>query len=203
MKISAIYFDLGKTLLDFDFSVSIQKIAQRSSLSQEEIEQISLTETSAFDQYDLGQISSEQFFSKMAETFQFSGSTEELRHLWCDIFTPLEEHITLARRLAEYYPLGLISNTCEAHIQFAEATFDFFPIFREKIYSYQVGAMKPNPDIYHLATQRLQVDKLETILVDDREDNILAASKLGWQTIHLRPEVSLRLALQSYDLTGI
>jgi FMN phosphatase YigB (HAD superfamily) len=64
--------------------------------------------------------------------------------------------------------------------------------------------MKPEPEIYRAALKNLGgIDPLEALFIDDLEPNILGASKLGWQTIHLRPEVDLREALASYELEGL
>ena len=65
--------------------------------------------------------------------------------------------------------------------------------------------MKPEPAIYQRRARRRLggIDPLETLFIDDLETNILGAVKLGWQTIHLRPEVDLREALASYELQGL
>ncbi|NJK93247.1 MAG: HAD-IA family hydrolase [Blastochloris sp.] len=139
----------------------------------------------------------------MKSHFQFQGDTEELETIWCDVFSPMTEHIHYARILAEYYPLAIISNTSDAHIRFLEKAYDFFPIFRKRIYSHQVGIMKPAAAIYEHALAEMKGDKYESLFIDDREENVIGASKLGWQTIHLRPDVDLKLALQSYELTGL
>jgi HAD superfamily hydrolase (TIGR01509 family) len=67
-----------------------------------------------------------------------------------------------------------------------------------------VKLAKPDPAIYRFALKALGgIDPLEALFIDDLEPNILGASKLGWQTIHLRPDVNLREALASYDLRGL
>jgi len=139
----------------------------------------------------------------MKKHFQFQGNIEELENIWCDVFTPMQEHIQCARILAEFYPLAIISNTSDSHIRFLENAYDFFPVFRKRIYSHEVGLMKPAAAIYEHALAEMKADKYESLFIDDREENVVGASLLGWQTIHLRPDVDLRLALQSYELTGL
>ena len=41
------------------------------------------------------------------------------------------------------------------------------------------------------------------LFIDDLEPNIVGAVALGWQTIHLRPDVNLRESLASYELRGL
>jgi putative hydrolase of the HAD superfamily len=203
MKISTILFDLGKVLVDFDYSLALHRISLQSTLSRDEIDDLAYRDQSRVVSYERGELSTESFFAQQKEAFGFKGSTDELHDIWCDIFTPLDDHIYLARALAEYYPLGMISNISEAHVAFLEARYDFFPLFRERIYSCRAGHCKPEKEIYAIALEKMKANRFETLFIDDLEANILPPSKMGWQTIHLRPDVSLKLALQSYDLKGV
>jgi glucose-1-phosphatase len=203
MKISTIFFDLGKVLVDYDFNIALHRVAQQSPLDLSHLENRVYSDYPLIDDYEHGRISTPDFFTEMKNHFQFQGNIEELETIWCDVFSPLTDHIHYARSLAEYYPLALISNTSDSHIRFLEKNYDFFPLFRKRIYSHEVGIMKPAAAIYEHALKEMQADKYESLFIDDREENVLAASQLGWQTIHLRPDVDLKLALQSYELTGI
>ena len=116
----------------------------------------------------------------------------------------MADHIALAAMLRPHYPLAIISNTNDAHIIHAEEKYSFFSLFHARIYSHQVKLAKPDPAIYHTALKALGgIDPLEALFIDDLEANVLGASKIGWQTIHLRPDVNLREALASYDLKGL
>jgi glucose-1-phosphatase len=203
MKISTIFFDLGKVLVDYDFNIALHRVAKQSPLDLSHLENWVYSDYPLIDDYEHGRISTPDFFKEMKQHFQFQGTIEELENIWCDVFTPMLEHIQYARLLAEFYPLAIISNTSDAHIRFLENAYDFFPIFRKRIYSHEVGIMKPAAAIYEHALAEMKADKYESLFIDDREENVLGASELGWQTIHLRPEVDLKLALQSYELTGI
>ena len=203
MKISAICFDLGKVLLDFDWERMFQRVAKKSSLSREQLPTAMSTDPDLIA-YETGQITSAKFFSALKKRLQYRGTAKELRACFSEIFSPLPENIALAAMLAPYYPLALISNTSEAHIAYAEATYSFFSLFRARAYSFQLGAMKPAPEVYRAALRELgDIDPLEALFIDDLEKNILGAVELGWQTIHLRPEVNLREALASYELKGL
>jgi putative hydrolase of the HAD superfamily len=203
MKISAVCFDLGKVLLQFDWQLMLDRVAEQSSLKSPEIA-LRLKDDPHARLYETGKITTTRFFADLKKRLKFKGTAKELREAFCKIFTPLPEHIALAALLAPHYPLAIISNTNEAHILHAESAYSFFTLFPVRIYSHQVGAMKPEPAIYQAALAGLGgVDPLETLFIDDLETNILGAVKLGWQTIHLRPEVDLREALASYDLRGL
>jgi putative hydrolase of the HAD superfamily len=203
VKISAVCFDLGKVLLDFDKEASLARIAQKSPLSPAEITRLIEADPQGVV-YEKGGITTTRYFSHLKKLLRYKGTAKELRACCSEIFTPLADHIALAAMIAPHYPLALISNTNEAHILHAEATYSFFSLFPVRIYSHQVKAIKPDRAIYAAALAALGgIDPQETLFIDDLEPNILGAVKLGWQTIHLRPEVSLREALASYDLKGL
>jgi len=203
MKISAVCFDLGKVLLHFDWQLMLDCVAAKSPLTPEQISRL-LKEDRQVLAYEVGGISSAKFFSHLKKRLRYKGTAKELRAAFSEIFTPLPDHIALAALLAPHYPLAIISNTNEAHIVHAEATYSFFSLFKARIYSHQVKMMKPDRAIYQAALKALGgIDPLETLFIDDLEPNILGAVKLGWQTIHLRPGVDLREALASYDLKGL
>jgi FMN phosphatase YigB (HAD superfamily) len=203
VKISTIFFDLGKVLLDYDFDLAFYRMSQESPLPEEELQKRIPEVDPMITEYESGRMETDAFFNQLKDLFQYQGSEEKLQQIWCEIFTPIDEHIEMARILAQYYPLAMISNTSDAHIRFLEGRHDFFPIFRERIYSYVFGTMKPDPSIYHHALERMKGDKYEALFIDDREENIMTPSKMGWQTIHLRQDVNLRDALRSYELTGL
>ena len=203
MKISAVCFDLGKVLLHFDWQLMLKRVAEKSPLKPEEMA-VLLGNDPQIIAYEVGEVTSTKFFTHLKKRLKYKGTAKELRVAFSEIFTPLTEHIALAALLAPHYPLAIISNTNEAHILHAEAIYSFFSLFPVRIYSHQVKAMKPNREIYDFARAGLgNIDPLEILFIDDLEPNILGAVKLGWQTIHLRPDVDLRQALGSYELKGL
>jgi FMN phosphatase YigB (HAD superfamily) len=203
MKISAVCFDLGKVLLDFDWHIMLGRMAEKSPLSPVEMMRM-MKDHDLFRRYEIGDITSAKFFAEIKKEFKYKGTAKELRACFCEIFTPMTEHIALAALLAPHYPLAIISNTNEAHIHHAEEAYSFFSLFSARIYSHEVKTVKPEREIYVAALRALGgIDPLEALFIDDLESNILGAVKLGWQTIHLRPEVDLRVALSSYELKGL
>lgn len=86
------------------------------------------------------------------------------------------------------YRLGLISNTWlpgpifDGYLQH-EGLLDYFPV---RVYSSEVGYMKPDRRIFDIALRALQAAPGQCIFVGDRMDNdIRGAARIGMQTIHV------------------
>lgn len=104
-------------------------------------------------------------------------------------FTVDKEAKKVAGRLfSADFKLGLVSNTffpgfAIDEVLRHEGLIDYFTV---RIYSSDVGYMKPNPKIYRLASQRLSVPPQKTLFVGDRVDNdVKGPSRFGMRTAWL------------------
>lgn len=61
-----------------------------------------------------------------------------------------------------------------------------FAVFDPVVISANVGSRKPNPEIYQLILEKLQLPANECVFIDNRPDNVAGADKLGMQTIHAK-----------------
>ena len=62
--------------------------------------------------------------------------------------------------------------------------FDFLKLMDGGVFSYDVGYMKPDEEIYKILINKYKINPEEAIFFDDREENIEAANKLGIHGIH-------------------
>ena len=83
------------------------------------------------------------------------------------------------------YPCFVLSNWSAETYEGMEETYPFLKDFDGKIISGRDFLIKPDPAIYELAISRFNLIPEETLFIDDRLDNIEAAQKLNFQTIHL------------------
>ena len=83
------------------------------------------------------------------------------------------------------YPCFVLSNWSAETYEGMEEKYPFLKDFDGKIISGRDFLIKPDPAIYELAISRFDLIPQETLFIDDRLDNIEAAQKLNFQTIHL------------------
>jgi putative hydrolase of the HAD superfamily len=201
-RITHLFFDLGNVLVGLRSGEKLKALAERTDQSVEAFCEKIWSHKRAHD-YERGHHTCDEYFALLTEDLNLAHAQEELREAFCDIFYSLPERVTLARQLAKYYPLALISNTCASHIQHLEATYDFFPLFPHRIYSHQAGCRKPHPDIYEKALQATGAKAESSLFIDDLAENLDTPAKAGWKTIHLPPGADLKKALDAFHILEI
>ena len=101
-------------------------------------------------------------------------------HAASDIFTLNEPLLPLIDRLKEAgYRLVVLSNTCPPHVEWITRHWDVLERFDARVFSYEVGAMKPGPEIYRVAVAAAGCEAEECFFIDDLAENVEAARREG------------------------
>ena len=193
-------FDLGKVLVDFDYHIAVSRIAARSKLPPDGIKTF-LGQSHAIIDYECGRLTREEFYEQARKATGFRGTIEEFGEFFADIFTPIppmiEIHSELRRR---GIPTYIFSNTNDLAVEHIRRKFPFFRDFDGYIYSYEVGAMKPEAKIYEVLEKLAGRRGTDIVYLDDRPENVAAGAARGWRTIlHKTPEKT-RTAVENFKL---
>jgi HAD superfamily hydrolase (TIGR01509 family) len=105
------------------------------------------------------------------------------------------------RGLHARYHTGMLSNTWARDGRAMAKKFGFADCFDVFVTSAEVGVMKPDPRIYHIALQRLGVSPSESVFVDDFIENVEAARRLGIYVVHFATAAQARGQLE--ELLGV
>jgi HAD superfamily hydrolase (TIGR01509 family) len=191
MNSEIVVFDLGKVLVDFDYTPATRKIAARSAKPPADLHS-HVGGSPLLIQYETGLITRDEFFAEVRRTTGFQGNLKEFGEFFADIFTPIpamiELHAELRRRGVPTY---IFSNTNDLAIEHIRRNFPFFQNFDGYIFSYEVGAMKPDAKIYDALEAMTGRRGTEILYLDDRLENIETGAARGWRTIlHETPEQS-------------
>lgn len=187
-----VIFDLGKVLVDFDYTIAARKIAAQCPEGLAAVARL-LDHSPVFPRYETGLLTREQFCTEVRGIIGYTGPMEQFATDFADIFTEIPEMVAAhaALRLAGFrtYILSNTNDLAEAHIR---RRFRFFADFDGYILSYEVKAMKPDSRIYEVAEERSGCRGAEILYLDDRAENVEAGIARGWQGIvHSSPEQTL------------
>ena len=144
----AVVFDLGKVLLEFDFGIAARTLAPASAVTAEEFQR-ALDQSPLLHDYESGRIDSRRFYEGVVSRTGYRGAEPEFRASFADIFSEIGPMVELHAQLrAGGVPAFVFSNTNEIAVTHIRARFAFFRDFDGHVLSYEVGAMKPLPEIY-------------------------------------------------------
>jgi len=179
----AVIFDMGGVLLRSVDSAPRDAIANRFGTSREELEKFVFRGPTSV-QSEIGQVS--DIFHWQTVLKHFGHSEEDPRQIYVEYFSGDaidQELLGFAESLKPKLKIGLLSNAWVDSRKRLGALFHFIEIFDVSIFSAEVKERKPEPEIYRIMLDRLEVKPEESIFIDDFPENIEGAKKLGITTI--------------------
>lgn len=102
-----------------------------------------------------------------------------------DNYRLFEDTVATLEALQGKYKLGIISDTWPSIVPLLEYI-DILKYFDCITYSYEVGVLKPHPQMYKDALAKMGLPAEETVFVDDRAYNLEAARDQGIQPVLIR-----------------
>ena len=199
-KFRAIIFDIGRVLIRVDVSRAMDGLASGLSLTPQEAWSASEKDPRWLD-WQEGRISPRDWFLHLSKRLGTSLTFDQFSEVWNRALDPNPIHSeSFLENLSKNYRLALLSNTDPIHMSNDEARFPFFRFFPIRIYSYRVGASKPDPLIYREALQACKVRAEEAVYIDDIAAYAEAAQRLGMTGIVFQSPEQLQSNLRSLGI---
>lgn len=172
-------FDMGNVLVLFSHDVMCQQIADLFDVSAEDVHD-KLFGSDEQIKFEKGLISETEFHREMEKTFGKQVDFDALVKAAADIFQ-VNPGITavLDALKKQGIRLVLLSNTCVSHMDHIHRQFDVLERFDDIVLSYEVHAMKPEPEIFEHAIAAIGCLPEHCFYTDDIEENIDVARAFG------------------------
>ncbi len=114
------------------------------------------------------------------------------------LLTPKEDTLDIVRVLKQQgFKLYILSNMPHRSCRYLEENSSFLKMFHGKVFSCNVGKIKPDADIYEHILEEFALVPEETVFIDDMEKNITAAEQAGIHGIHFRNAADLKQKLKN------
>jgi putative hydrolase of the HAD superfamily len=181
-KYTTIAFDLGNTLIRFDYNISARKIANLCHIDAKMVHD-TFFDSAVKRVFERGEMSQREFYVQASHLLGIRIPYRDFIDIWNDVFWEDEKACDIARRLKKRYKLILLSNVNRSHFDHIEKKFDVIKIFDELILSYMVGAIKPEKAIFDDLITRSGGKADEILYIDDREDLITKSREMGIESI--------------------
>lgn len=204
--IKNILFDLGGVILHLNRQAAIDAFVD---LGFKDVETVlrDFKQSGTFLRFEDGSIDASTFREEIRARIGKKIPDEAIDLAWGKMTTHVDtETLQLLLQLKKHYKTYLLSNTNPIHIDLCAPKFSYegndgFEAFFDKCYfSYLLRICKPAPQSFLAVCSDATISPEETLFIDDSTDNLNAADKLGFKTLHVKTPTELN---QQLAINGI
>lgn len=185
----AIVFDLGNVIINLKDEQRWWKEDFTDILHEDKV--MDLRKSGFFHDYEKGLVSNDDFLLTLLNIAKSEHvSIHHVKTAWINLLADIPpSRIQLLQNLAEKYPLYLLSNTNDIHLDFildgilstyGKPIFD--EVFKKCFYSQKLGLAKPDVEIYEHVLEDIKFSPNDILFLDDKQENLDTAHQLGIQT---------------------
>ena len=158
------------------------------------------------NQFMLGRFDAAEFHRRLTSQLRVEIDTDDFLALWRGVIAVdgdstrpggIYDFVT---RLHGRYRLAIGSNTDALHYTRSLELQPSLEDFDDVLLSYELGRCKPDPQFFVLGLRKLGVQADECVFIDDRPDNVAAASSLGITGLHFTSAARLEADLTELGL---
>ena len=182
----ALLFDLGRVVLDIDFSRALDCWAGHAGCEPAQLVG-RFSPDEAYKRHERGEISDTEFFVGLRGSLGIDVSDAQVLEGWNAIFAgEMPEIAGLLARAARRLPLYAFSNTNRAHeAHFSLAFAEVLGHFQKVFLSSTIGLRKPDAAAYDHVVREIGVPAERIVFFDDVKENIEGARARGLQAVHV------------------
>src|SRR5262245_31494305 len=183
----ALLFDLGRVVLDIDFSRAIACWARHAGCEPEAIVARYVRDNEAYRRHEIGQISDEAYFASLRTSLGIGISDAPFLEGWNAIFAgEMPDIAQLLPRAAKHMPLYVFSNTNRPHVEyFSKEYAGLLGHFEELYLSSSIGLRKPDGKAFDHVVKEIGVPAERIVFFDDLQENVEGARARGLTAVHV------------------
>lgn len=144
---------------------------------------------------ETGRISAEVYLAELSRLCGKELSYEEVEQAWLAFMDPVSlPLLDYIASLRDSYRICLLSNTnpfimnWARSSRFSKAGLPLDAYCDRLFLSYQMGCVKPDPQIFEKMIREENIIPEESVFIDDSETNLLSSKRFGFQTFCPKPE---------------
>jgi putative hydrolase of the HAD superfamily len=197
----ALLFDLGRVVLDIDFSKAIGCWAAYAGCEPSDI-LARYVRDEAYRHHETGKISDSEYFETLRASLGIGITDAQFLEGWNAIFAGEMPGIAeLLARAAGHLPLYAFSNTNQPHVDhFSQVHAGLLGHFREIYLSSTIGLRKPDQAAYEHVVDAIGVPASRILFFDDLAENIEGARACGLMAVHVTSSADVADALAALGI---
>ncbi len=173
-------FDMGNVLLHFSHDRMCQQMGQLCGKTGDDLRRL-LLDSGVQWEFERGLMSAEEFHRHFQELVGTMVDFNALIVAASDIFElnrPMTGILEALRK--QNLRLVLFSNTSIWHYEFIRRRFEILDFFDQHVLSYEVNAIKPEPEMYHAGLRAIRCAPQECFYTDDIPRYVESGRKHGF-----------------------
>ncbi|MDH6257757.1 HAD family phosphatase [Bradyrhizobium sp. BR13661] len=197
----ALLFDLGRVVLDIDFSKAIACWAAHAGCRPEAIVSRYVRDE-AYRLHEVGRISDADYFQSLRTSLGIGISDAQFLEGWNAIFAgEMPDIAELLPRAAQQLPVYAFSNTNRPHVDhFSKEYADLLGHFRELYLSSSIGLRKPDAEAFDHVVAAMGIPANRIVFFDDLAENIEGARARGLTAVHVTSPKDVGNALRALGI---
>lgn len=197
----ALLFDLGRVVLDIDFSRVVRCWARHAGCEPTQLGPRFIRDE-LYRRHEKGEVSDAAFFAGLRSSLGIEISDAQFLEGWNAIFVGVIPGINqLLARAATRLPLYAFSNTNVPHVaHFSGQYAKVLGHFREIFLSSTIGLRKPDAEAYDHVVQAIGVPAERIVFFDDLDENIDGARQRGLKAVLVRSPDDVARALEALGI---
>jgi putative hydrolase of the HAD superfamily len=197
----ALLFDLGRVVIDIDFSQALSCWARHALCAPEDIA-ARFVRDEAYRRHELGTISDADYFASLRRALGIGISDAAFLEGWNAVFAgEMPDIAALLARAGRQLPLYAFSNTNRPHVaHFSQAYADVLGHFKTVFLSSSMGLRKPDREAFEHVVKAIGVPPSRIVFFDDLAENIEGARSCGLITVHVTSADDVSAALKALGI---
>lgn len=174
----AVIFDLGNVLVAYDHRRTLEALAEVSAATVDELWAIA---HEIGHTLEVGDMSGAELHELLVQRAGTTRDFERFFTAFCAGMTPDPAALDYALSIQDWpdATAAVISNTNELHVRWLDEHVAALKQFDLVMMSNEVHLVKPDPAIFLLALELLDLPPAQTLFIDDMAENVDAAKELG------------------------
>ena len=199
--IKNIIFDLSEVIIS-GYHETEKIIERQYAIPEEEFKKQKLFKYEYFLDLMRGDLSEEEYLEELLQGTNWNLSLEQLKiAIRQNLNQPVPGTMEIVKELKGKYQLILLSDHAREWMEYIEENNKDLNIFDQKIFSYDIGAVKSDEQTFKTVLEKTGIVADETLFIDDYDKNVKKKKKVGIHGIVFENAEQLRKRLSSeYNL---
>lgn len=202
-RISWVLFDIGNVVISVEQSRIFAELSRLVGREQHVVREQVLSRVEFWETFIVTEYAPQDLMKEVNEVLNATLSEDQIVKAFnAELGPAIDSTVEIIPVLRKRIRVGCLSNTNSIHWDHMLHAYPVMQSFDRRFASQLVGSAKPSAEIYQKVVEHLGVSPREVLFFDDKQENVIAAQRLGWHGCLYTDHSSLLADLGKFSLLG-